>query len=427
MTETELHALIERLCAESHETAWLEFKANRHEPQELGEYLSALANSACLHGKPKGYLCFGIENQSHAIVGTDFDPERSNAKGNQPLLIWLGVGLQPNVGFEHFVTNISGKRVVLFAVNPSFDRPVKFYGEAFVRVGSSKTTLAKHPEKERAIWARRVGVMREALHNCIAHQDYGMNARINVVEFPDRLLFTNQGSFLPGTVEAVILQDSPTEVYRNPFLAEAMVNLNMIDTQGGGIKRMFTKQAQRFFPLPDYDLHEANRVAVTICGTILDERYTRLLMQKTDLGLQQVILLDKVQKRIHVSKEAAGQLRRAGLVEGRYPTLFVSGKVAEITGSQAQHIRERGFDNRYYRDLLLELIREHGPLNPDVINELFMEKLPDVLTDDQKRAKIRNLTFDLAHRRHLIQNVGSARGKGARWQIRQPQANSGPK
>lgn len=555
MTEPELHALIERLRAEPHETEWLEFKANRHEPQELGEYLSALANSACLHGKPKGYLCFGIENQSHAVVGTDFDPEGAKAKGNPPLLIWLAVGLQPNVGFEHFISTVSGKRVLLFAVNPAFDRPVKFYGEAFVRVGSSKTTLAKHPEKEWAIWARRVDwtahvreratlddldpaaiakarqeykakfaaktaevdgwddatflnkakvtirgritqaalillgkdesspllspavarlswilkdaanreqdyehfgppailwadklsgrvrnltvralpngtlfpvelpqydpwVMREALHNCIAHQDYGMNARINVVEFPGRLVFTNQGSFLPGTVEAVILQDAPTEVYRNPFLAEAMVNLNMIDTQGGGIKRMFTKQAQRFFPLPDYDLHEANRVAVTICGSILDERYTRLLMQHADLDLMSVVLLDKVQKEIRIEKNDAARLRKASLVERRYPSLVVSAKVATVTGGQAPHIRKRGFDNRYYRDLLLELIREHGPVSPDVINELFMDKLPDVLTADQKRAKIKNLTYELAHRRHLIDNVGKARGGAARWAIR---------
>ncbi|MFY9943680.1 MAG: RNA-binding domain-containing protein, partial [Desulfobacterales bacterium] len=507
---------------------WLEFKANRYEAQELGEYLSALANSACLHGRPKGYLVFGIENTSHQVVGTDFEPEQAKAKGNQPLLIWLALGFKPNVGFEYDVARVAGKRVVLFSVNPAFDRPVKFYGEAFIRVGSSKTKLARHPEKERAIWVRRTDwtarvceratiddldptaivrarqefkvkfpnkggeadewddgvflnkakitirgqvthaalillgkdesspllspavsrlswilkdaanreqdyehfgppaifwadklsskvrnlkiralpsgtlfpvellqydawVLREALHNCIAHQDYGMNAKINVVEFPDRLIFTNQGVFLPGTVESVILQDAPTEVYRNPFLAEAMVNLNMIDTQGGGIKRMFTKQAQRFFPLPDYDLHQEARVSVTIRGTILDERYTRLLMQQSDLNLSSVILLDKVQKNIRIGKEEAGRLKRAGLVEGRYPNLVVSGKVAAITGEQAQHIRKRGFDNRYYRDLLLELIREHGPVSPDVINELFMDKLPDVLTEDQKRAKIRNL------------------------------------
>lgn len=557
MTDFELHALIERLRKEPQETEWLEFKANRYESQELGEYLSALANSACLNGKPKGYLLFGVEDGSHRLVGTSFEPEKAKAKGKQPLLIWLTVGLQPNVGFDYSVTTIDGKRVVLFAINPAFNRPVKFYGKAFIRVGESKTSLGDHPEKERAIWGRRMDwtaqvcerasledldptailrarqefkvkfhskaddidgwndaaflnkakvtirgqvthaalillgkdessallspavarmswilkdasnheqdyehfgppailwadklsgkvrnltvralpsgtlfpvellqydawVMREALHNCIAHQDYGMNARINVVEFPDRLLFTNQGVFLPGTVESVILQDVPPEVYRNPFLAEAMVNLNMIDTQGGGIKRMFTKQVQRSFPLPDYDLHEAGRVSVMIRGKILDERYTRLLMKQSNLDLSSVILLDKVQKGIRINKNEAALLKKAGLVEGRYPNLVVSGKVAAITGEQAQHIRKRGFDNRYYRDLLLELIREHGPVSPEIINELFMDKLPDVLSDDQKRSKIRNLTYDLAHRRRLIENIGTPRGKGARWQILEP-------
>lgn len=545
MTEPELHALIEKLLAEPHETEWLEFKANRYEPQELGEYLSALANSACLHGKPKGYLCFGVENHSHAVVGTDFDPERTKAKGNQSLLIWLAVGLQPNVGFEHFVTTVLGKRVVLFAVNPAFDRPVKFYGDAFIRVGSSKTNLAKHSDKERAIWSRRTDwtaqvceratlddldpvaiakarqeykgkfavriadvdgwdnatflnkakvtirgqvthaslillgrdeaspllspavarlswilkdaenreqdyehfgppailwadklsgrvrnltvralpsgtlfpvelpqydpwVMREALHNCIAHQDYGMNARINVVEFPDRLLFTNQGSFLPGTVEAVILQDAPTEVYRNPFLAEAMVNLNMIDTQGGGIKRMFTKQAQRFFPLPDYDLHEANRVALTVRGTILDERYTRLLMQNADLDLPSIILLDKVQKGIRIGKEDAARLKRAGLIEGRYPAVLVSGRVAAAVGEKARHIRQRGLDHRYYLDIVRELIRRHGPVDRAEIDQLLVGKLPEVLTEDQKTSKVHNILSQLS-RKGDIQNAGSRR------------------
>jgi ATP-dependent DNA helicase RecG len=157
-----------------------------------------------------------------------------------------------------------------------------------------------------------------------------------------------------------------------------------------------------------------------IRGKILDERYTRLLMKQSNLDLSSVILLDKVQKGIRINKNEAALLKKAGLVEGRYPNLVVSGKVAAITGEQAQHIRKRGFDNRYYRDLLLELIREHGPVSPEIINELFMDKLPDVLSDDQKRSKIRNLTYDLAHRRRLIENIGTPRGKGARWQILEP-------
>ena len=82
-------------------------------------------------------------------------------------------------------------------------------------------------------------VIREALHNAIAHQEYRRHGRIVVVEFPDRVLVTNVGDFLPGDVETVIRQDAPQAIYRNPFLADAMVELNLIDTQGGGIKRMF--------------------------------------------------------------------------------------------------------------------------------------------------------------------------------------------
>lgn len=94
-------------------------------------------------------------------------------------------------------------------------------------------------------------VIREALHNAIAHQDYRRHGRIVVVEFPDRVLLTNVGDFLPGDVETVIRQDAPQALYRNPFLADAMVELNLIDTQGSGIKRMFETQRRRSFPLPE--------------------------------------------------------------------------------------------------------------------------------------------------------------------------------
>lgn len=94
-------------------------------------------------------------------------------------------------------------------------------------------------------------VIREALHNCIAHQDYSLRERINVVETPDSLLFSNGGAFIPQTIENVIEKDAPQRYYRNTFLCTAMVNLNMIDTIGSGIKRMFVCQRKRLFPLPD--------------------------------------------------------------------------------------------------------------------------------------------------------------------------------
>ena len=543
MNVEELTALLDRLRHEPRETEWLEFKENHYEPQVLGEYLSALANAACLAGKPRGYLVFGIQDHTHAVVGTQFDPYAVKAKGNQDLLLWLAMGLQPNVGFEiHILDHAKGK-VVMFEVSPAWDRPVRFYGTAYIRVGTSKTELHKHPEKERAIWVRRtdwsgqvcegatvadldadallmardqfrikhpnqaaeVGgwddvtflnkarlavhgaitnaallllgkpesatllspavariswilkdaqnreldyehfgppfllqvdrvlarirnlnirtlpsgtlfpqeitqyepwVIREALHNAIAHQDYGLRGRVNMVETPSSILLSNVGGFLPGDVDKVIRQDAPLEIYRNPFLADAMVNLNMIDTQGGGIKRMFQKQRQRFFPMPDYNLAEFDRVQVSISGNILDEQYSQVLMERVDLDLWQVILLDRVQKRLPITREAHRVLKSAGLVEGRYPNPLIAARVAKLTGQQARHIRERGFNKQYYLDAIEALVREHQPIPRREIDRLLMDKLPEVMSEKQKNMKIHNLMAELV-RKGKIENWGS--------------------
>jgi len=259
-------------------------------------------------------------------------------------------------------------------------------------------------------------VIREALHNCIAHQDYHLHGRINLVETPLMLILTNVGSFLPGNVETVIQQDAPPEVYRNLFLATAMVNLNMIDTQGGGIRKMFETQMRRYFPLPDYDLSQPDRVVVRIQGEILDERYTRLLIERTDLDLWTVILLDKVQKGVLISREKHRMLKRNKLVEGRYPNLFISSRLASEMGKEVQHIRYRGFDKTYYKDLILTLIREYGPISRKKIDELLLDKLPEILTDKQKKTKIHNLLSELSRREGKIENRGSR--KWPRWSMR---------
>ncbi len=251
-------------------------------------------------------------------------------------------------------------------------------------------------------------VIREALHNCIAHQDYQLRGRIIVVEFPDRVILTNVGDFLPGDVETVIRQDAPQSFYRNNFLADAMVELNLIDTQGGGIKRMFETQRKRSFPLPDYDLTKPGSVIVNLNGRILDERYTRLLLERTDLDLEQVILLDRVQKKLPIEKNEHRKLKDAGLVEGRYPNLIVADVVAKATGTIGEHVRERGFENRYYRNLMLELIREYGPVSRKEIDEVLLHNLPDRLNSKQKRAKVHNLLQEL-RRAGSIVNQGSRR------------------
>ena len=536
-------ALIDELRSLPTETEWLEFKRNRYEPQQIGEYLSALANSACIAAKTAGYLVFGIADETHEVVGTDFDPYNTKGKGNQDLLPWVGAGLHPNAGFEPRIVNHPDGRVVVFEVGPARDQPVSFYGKAYVRVGASKTELSRHPEKARVIWTRgsdwsaevceqarlddldpnalvkareqfvikhpaqadeveewddatflnkarvlrqgavtntallllgrpessallspmvakiswilkddhnieldyeHIGppfllagdrllkrvrnltvralpsgtlfpqeitqydpwVIREALHNSIAHQDYRLRGRIVVVEFPDRILLTNVGDFLPGDIETVIQQDAPQAIYRNPFLADAMVELNLIDTQGGGIKRMFDTQRKRFFALPDYDLTQTNSVAVSIHGRILDERYTRLLMERTDLNLSQVMLLDQMQKGMRISREDHRDLKASGLVEGRYPNLMVAESIAKVTDDTDRYLTERGFDKQYYLDMILTLIREHGPVSRKEIDQALISKLPDRLMNDQKQSRVRNLIQEL-RLSDLIVNQGS--------------------
>lgn len=252
-------------------------------------------------------------------------------------------------------------------------------------------------------------VIREALNNCIVHQDYELKGKINVVEKKDELIFSNLGSFLPGNVETVIYQDSPQEYYRNSFLANAMVNLDMIDTIGSGIKRMFSTQKKRFFPLPDYDLKDRNKVTVKILGKVLDENYTNLLMKNSNLDLNTVILLDKVQKRDKISKNEAKILRDNNLVEGRYPNLFISAGIAKITGNKETYIRNRGLDNEHYKQLIIEYLKKYGSANRKEIDDLILDKLPDILKEGQKETKVKNLLYDMSKKDNLIENTGSNR------------------
>ncbi|ADV45401.1 ATP-binding protein [Nitratifractor salsuginis] len=251
-------------------------------------------------------------------------------------------------------------------------------------------------------------VIYEALHNCIAHQDYELGGRINVVEFPDRLVISNLGSFIPGSVENVIRQDAPPERYRNPFLSRAMVEINMIDTIGSGIRRIFSKMKQRYFPMPDYRI-SPERVEVTIYGRILDERYSELLARDNSLTLEAVIALDRIAKKLPVDRETIKELRSAGLVEGRVPNLYISAKVAQATGEKAKYTRYRGMDKQYYFDLIVKGIQQHGFLTRKDIDDLLTDKLPDYMNEKQRRTKISNLINELSNKLEKICNEGSDR------------------
>ncbi|MCC8117929.1 MAG: putative DNA binding domain-containing protein [Bacteroidales bacterium] len=197
--------------------------------------------------------------------------------------------------------------------------------------------------------------MREALHNCIAHMDYRMEERITIVENPGTLVYANGGSFVPGTVEDVLNTHGPQRYYRNKCLCIAMVNFNMIDTIGRGIKKMYTNQRERSFPMPDYDIdNERREVKVTIYGRVIDEKYTQLLKEDTSLSLKECILLDAVQKHHRIPAEALRMLREKGLVEGRVPNVTISLKVAQATNQLPQYHKMKGLE----KNRLIQMIEQ---------------------------------------------------------------------
>jgi len=249
-------------------------------------------------------------------------------------------------------------------------------------------------------------IVLEALHNCIAHQDYTRNGRVVVTELPDKLVFENEGSFFEGLPNEYIEGDKTPRRYRNPFLTQAMAELNMIDTMGYGIHSIYKGQARRYFPLPDYDLSQPNAVKLTLYGGVVDPAYSRLLIQKTDLPLADVLALDRVQKKLPIPDEAATRLRKAGLIEGRKPHYFVSALVAAATASKADYIRTRAQDDAFYAKLLTDYLAQYGEATRAEINKLLLDKLSDALDEEQKDNKITNLLSNL-RRAGRIQNTGS--------------------
>lgn len=256
-------------------------------------------------------------------------------------------------------------------------------------------------------------IVLEALNNCIAHQDYAQNARIIVTEKSDRLILQNRGNFFDGSVEDYVLRERTPERYRNTFLAQAMVNLNMIDTMGMGIRSIFQKQRQRYLPMPEYDLSESDRVVMTIYGRQINEQYGRILMERKDLNLAEIIALDRVQKSQSIERETAKLLRKKGLVVGRFPKLYLAAEVARATNTLVDFTKHEAFDKQYYKDLVVKFLRENGEGSPQDIKRLLLEKLSDLLTENQRKAKIRNLLQEMA-KEGSIRNAGG-RGNQAKW------------
>lgn len=238
-------------------------------------------------------------------------------------------------------------------------------------------------------------LLRELLNNCIAHTNFQLGGRIYVNEFEDKIIITNPGNFIPGSIESVLQVSYNPPFYRNQLLAETMVKLYMIDTATMGIRKVFRIQKEKYFPLPDYDLSVLNQVSVTVYGKILNNDYMHILYDYPDLDLETVFLLDRVQKGLSISNENIAHLRKLKLVEGRKSNLFLSASVSKSIEGEAQYIKNKGFDDQYYKDLIIEYLKKFNSAKKKDIRVLLWDKLPDILDDKQKERKIGNLLASL--------------------------------
>jgi len=236
--------------------------------------------------------------------------------------------------------------------------------------------------------------IRESIRNAVAHQDYTQRGYINLIESEDDYIrITNLGSFLPPSVEYVVENDLPSERYRNPFLVTAMFNLGLVDTVGGGIRKMFENQVKRFFPLPEYDLSDG-RVALRIYGRMTDQNYSQTLARNPGLSMEEIIMLDKVRRGIRLSDTEIGTLREKKLVKGRSTLLsFNSGEpvISTVTVGGEKVSAEFNLSEE-----MIKFIRSSGPVGRIEIERALSDRMPGSMTDVQKKNKIANTVRKLS-------------------------------
>ena len=251
-------------------------------------------------------------------------------------------------------------------------------------------------------------VILEALNNCIAHQDYSYNARIIITEKANKLIFQNAGSFYEGKADDYLLGEKTPDKYRNKFLAEAMFNLNMIDSMGQGIYKMTKSQYHRYFPLPDYTNSKREYVVLEIYGNVIDVNFSKLLIEHNDeIKLTEVVLLDKVQKSLPITDDTAKILKKRGFIEGRKPNYFISAQIADATNQKAEYIKNRGFKNDHYKKLVIDFLNQYSKAGKDDIDKLLYDILPNLLSDKKKKNRIRNLLYSMSAKDGTIKNIGS--------------------
>ncbi|MEQ8850503.1 MAG: ATP-binding protein [Phycisphaerales bacterium] len=198
MTQDEAKKLTHYLLTLGRETEWVEFKHNNADPDRIGEYVSALANSATIAEQQHGYALWGVDDSTNTAVGTTFDPSTCK-KGNQPLDIAIAAQLNPRTHFSFTTFELDGHRMVLMQVDSASDRPVTYRGTAYVRIGESKTQLGGHPDREKKLWLATQKNPIELHHAVTSLDDHEV---LGLIDYPK--YFDLIGSRLPDNRDGIL-------------------------------------------------------------------------------------------------------------------------------------------------------------------------------------------------------------------------------
>lgn len=258
--------------------------------------------------------------------------------------------------------------------------------------------------------------LREAINNAVAHADYLKDETIDVIEHEnDFVTIRNAGVFLPGSLKVVLASESPCSRYRNACLAEAMVELNLIDKVGSGIRTMFHKQVERLFPVPDYSLADAH-VQVTIQGKMLDYTFALNLLSQKLQPAETSLLYDVYLKR-RVEKEGADHLRSMGLVAGRFPNIrpaaFLGEEVHDTEIGQ-KILSQQEMSKDTYIAHIKDILQDGRPRTRTEIMIALERHLPAGYNKASMQRKISRILHEM-HSNRIIQAAGA--GRSARWII----------
>ena len=201
-----LKSLVSELTLLSNETEWVEFKVNNKEPQLIGEYISALSNSAALEGKKYAYLLWGVDDNTHEIIGTNFEPKKLK-KGNEELENWLYRLISPKINFKFYEVDIDSKKVVLLEIEKAIEKPVQFSGIEYIRIGSYKKLLKEFPVKERDLW-RKFDL--SSYEDQIAKANMDESELLNLLDYPS--YFDLMDIPLPEERKTIIMKLAEEEI-----------------------------------------------------------------------------------------------------------------------------------------------------------------------------------------------------------------------